>query len=261
MEMRMKQSRKRMMRKDKKEKNMKNQLALKSAWVRQTGAGHKKSGTSCQDALVCRETGHFAFYGIADGQSGKKKGAEGGNICLQRVCSYIEKKGILALSKYRYTDEIQYELIKEIRNAINWLSNESGEAENEFSSTLAVLAVDKRSGTYMTVHLGDGVIFGQPSDGGFCLVSPPENGITGQYTWLTTSEQALSHLRIGFGNAEYYRRIVICSDGADYFCLGKKIPGQAKKVLEAAETPEKAAEWANAQMSADDASCWIIDVQ
>ena len=250
-----------MQRKDKKEKNMKNQLALKSAWVRQTGAGHKKSGTGCQDALVSRETGHFAFYGIADGQSGKKKGAEGGNICLQRVCSYIEKKGILALSKYRYTDEIQYELIKEIRNAINWLSIESGEAEKEFSSTLAVLAVDKRSGTYMTVHLGDGVIFGQTSDGGFCLVSPPENGITGQYTWLTTSEQALSHLRIGFGNAECYRRIVICSDGADYFCLGKKIPGQAKKALEAAGTPEKAAEWANAQVSADDASCWIIDVQ
>ena len=67
----------------------------------------------------------------------------------------------------------------------------------------------------MTIHLGDGGILGKRSDGSLNLISAPENGITSKYTWLTTSEGALLHLRIGFGQISNYNQVVMFTDGAE----------------------------------------------
>ena len=90
----------------------------------------------------------------------------------------------------------------------------------------------------MIVHLGDGVIISVDKEIGvnknedaIQILSPPENGMTPRTTWLTTSESALNHLRLCFGNVGHYRRIILASDGADSVCRGSNVSHRARKLL------------------------------
>lgn len=83
----------------------------------------------------------------------------------------------------------------------------------------------------MTVHLGDGAILGVKGEGAPQLISAPENGVTAQYTWLTTSDGALGHLRVAFGRSAPWRRVVLVTDGARALCCGRNIPLRARELL------------------------------
>lgn len=228
-------------------------------WYSQTGAMHLNSNRECEDVFIAKEEKDLLFYGLADGQSGKAFCTQGAYAVLTVITDYIKKKGITTLSEYEHVDEIQYEIIKIIREKLNDLAATRNTSVYEFASTILALGIDPKTGKYVTVHLGDGGIFGKRSDGSFNFISTPDNGITSKYTWLTTSENALLHLRIGFGSIFNYKRVVMYTDGAEVICRGTSITQNAKRIVFDNEESWKIGEILKTSEPADDATCVVID--
>ena len=226
--------------------------------ARVTGARHVRAGEMCQDAALCGVRGELAFYGLADGQSGARFGLEGAQAALTVIRDYIGRRGLTLLASYVYTDEIQYELAQLLRRELRRLSRLRGAAETDFGSTAVVFAVCRRTGRYMTVHLGDGAILGVKGEGAPQFISAPENGVTAQYTWLTTSDGALGHLRVAFGRSAPWRRVVLVTDGARALCCGRNIPLRARELLERGGAAEVLAAVRESRQE-DDASCIVLD--
>lgn len=110
----------------------------------------------------------------------------------------------------------------------------------------------------MTVHLGDGAILGVKGEGAPQFISAPENGVTAQYTWLTTSDGALGHLRVAFGRSAPWRRVVLVTDGARALCCGRNIPLRARELLARGGAAEVLAAVRESRPE-DDASCIVLD--
>ncbi len=209
-------------------------VSYRAQTARVTGARHVRAGEMCQDAALCGVRGELAFYGLADGQSGARFGLEGAQAALTVIRDYIGRRGLTLLASYVYTDEIQYELAQLLRRELRRLSRLRGAAETDFGSTAVVFAVCRRTGRYMTVHLGDGAILGVKGEGTPQLISAPENGVTAQYTWLTTS------------------------DGARAICCGRNIPLRARELLARGGAAEVLAAVRESRPE-DDASCIVLD--
>lgn len=171
--------------------------------------------TSCEDVVLTIEADSFCFYGLADGQSGKKYCTEGANASLNAAAAYIKELGIAQIHRVKYFDEIQFGLIKVIRSELESLTCEYKTDIFEFGSTLMAFAVDPGDGKYVLIHLGDGRVVGIRNTGELKNISPPENGLCLNQTWLTTSPHAASHTRVYVGNINNYQRIILMSDGAD----------------------------------------------
>lgn len=90
------------------------------------------------------------------------------------------------------------------------------------------------------------------------LISAPENGVTAQYTWLTTSDGALGHLRVAFGRSAPWRRVVLVTDGARALCCGRNIPLRARELLARGGAAEVLAAVRESRPE-DDASCIVLD--
>lgn len=234
------------------------QISFRTAVVQQTGRDHLQQQAQCEDIVYTRRTRLSYFCGLADGQSKCRHCAVGARESLIAVADYLEGKGIRALSSHQYTDEIQFELVWVIRRRLERLAEIYGVEQKEFSSTLLALALDLQSGLYTMAHLGDGCTVGVRRDGSVHILSAPDNGVTGSYTWLTTSEAILPHLRIYFGNVNCYRRLCFMTDGADCICKGKSISPIGRELLLEAD-PEGIRASIRQSAPADDASCIMLD--
>lgn len=235
-------------------------IEVRAKWYVSAGAYHESREECCQDTVLCKEDADILFYGIADGQSGKVYCNIGGEEVLKCIYQYIKKKAIEGIIQYEYKDEIQYEILRIIRDRIAELSKEYSADIGEFSSTIIVLAVNPKTGNYMILHIGDGGIMAKRIDQNIEIISKPENGITKQYTWSTTNSELLAHIRIGFGNVKYYSRIIMFSDGADVICNGNNIPGKTKKFLDEKVEAVVLLDYIKGSGHIDDASCVIIDI-
>lgn len=228
-------------------------------WYSQTGTVHLNSNKKSEDVFIVKEAKDLVFYGIADGQSGKAFCRQGAYAVLTVIEDYIKKKGINTLSECIHVDEIQYEIIKIIREKLKNLASTRNTSVYEFASTILALGIDPKTGKYVTVHLGDGGIFGKRSDGSINFISTPDNGITSRYTWLTTSENALLHLRIGFGSIFNYKRVLMYTDGAEAICRGTRITQNARRIVFDNEESWKIGEILKTSEPTDDATCVVID--
>lgn len=222
------------------------------------GKNNLKRNSECEDVIYVEETSEMKFWGLADGQSGKKCCRKGGKEVLKAVFRFVADKGITQMTQYEHVDELQYELIRTIRDTISELAATDGVEKTEYSSTLVVLACDTLTGNYVLIHLGDGGIIGQKADGGIRMLSAPENGLTANYTWLTTSSDALYHLRLSFGNVKAYSRIVMITDGATVYAYGRNITESAKHMI-ASGNREELVSFLDSSDPSDDASCIVVD--
>ena len=224
----------------------------------QTGTHHLARKEECQDVILRTETSEIYVYGLADGQSGKKYGRMGGRAALKCITEYLRNYRISEM-RSRYTDELQYEIMRQIRSCLTGLADLLQENVTEFSSTVVVLAVDPQTGEYVCFHLGDGGIIGRKRDGGVDWISAPENGMSARYTWLTTSKQSLAHFRITFGSLLYYNRILMLTDGASAISYGRNITSDAEGLILSAPDPEAITELVSKDAPSDDASLIVID--
>lgn len=203
-------------------------------------------------------TRDYLFYGLADGQSGAKYGAEGGRACLEAISNFIESVGIENLLNAAFPDELPCAFVKAFRQELVPLAESNSVSLNEFASTLLAIAVDLQNGKYILLHLGDGCVISIPNAGDPALSSAPENGITTHHTWLTTSENAISHFRVTFGAFANKKRLLLMSDGATCFCRGREIPWRAKDLLKDSSHSEIYDRLIQSN-PVDDATCITLD--
>lgn len=221
---------------------------------KQVGTIHMNRNMGSDDIIYTSENPELFFYGLADGQSGKKYCRQGAETVLESIGDYIQKRKIYDLLQYRHLDEIQYEIIRIVREKLGQLAIVSQAKISDFASTILAMGIDPMTGQYMTIHLGDGGILGKRNDGSLNFISAPENGITSKYTWLTTSEGALLHLRIGFGQICNYSRVVMFTDGAEAICRGTNISVGIRRILNENEDASQLAEMIYDSRPSDDAT-------
>lgn len=225
----------------------------------QTGQHHIAENLPCEDVYITEYEGSFHFYGLADGQSGKRFCAVGGQEVLSTIAQYVKDRTIPQLSHYEYIDELQYELIRMIRNTLSKLSEEHHAELSDFASTIIAVAVDANTNDYLIIHLGDGSVVGVNRENSTIMLSAPDNGITSQYTWLTTSTDAMKHLRIYKGSIENLKRIVLLTDGATALCRGRNIVKKAEPIFCDLDDPGNIVNEIKKGTPLDDASCIVVD--
>lgn len=233
-------------------------IRIYAAACRQTGAWNLQAGRECEDMIYIRETPEFVFYGIADGQSGKSHGADGGYACLEAAADYIQRRGVSGLIDAPFPDELPCMLTRIIRRRLLSLAGEQGGSFSDYASTLLAVAVDPVTCQYVLLHLGDGCAIGVQRDNALLILSPPENGSTKQYTWLTTGLDAVSHMRLAFGTLQGKRRMLLLSDGANCLCRGKNLLRQARELI-LTGTQEEIMRYLNDAKLSDDASGIVLD--
>ena len=236
-----------------------NKLISYAECFKQIGTTHLNQNMDSDDVIYISEASEFFFYGLADGQSGKKYCRQGAETVLQSIGDYIWKRKIYDLCQYRHLDEIQYEIVRIMREKLGQLAMASQAKISDFASTILAMGIDPMTGQYMTIHLGDGGILGKRIDGSLNFISAPENGITSKYTWLTTSEGALMHLRIGFGQINNYSRVVLFTDGAEAICRGTNISVGIRRILNENGDASQIAEMICDSRPSDDATFIAID--
>lgn len=236
---------------------MEKMFEISDTVIKITGSIHNENHEPMEDVVCKRKTDDMFFWGLADGQSGKEHCVLGGRAVLGAIVEYISEKGITSLSQRIYTDEIRYELIQVIRKQIDALTETYRADRREFSSTLVICAINPRTGEYMTVHLGDGCIVAVTKESAVSMISMPDNGITGGYTWLTTSENALMHLRICYGNIEKIKCFYLMSDGMDCICHGKNILHQGMELLKQGNL-RSLQKYVTENRPIDDATCIVL---
>ena len=223
------------------------------------GRLHRERDKPCGDFVVVQSHPEYLFCGIADGKSGAEFGAEGGRASLEAVADYIETQGVGNLIHAPFPDELPCMMVKEIRKRLLGLAGEKKAELQDFASTLLAITVDRSTGEYMLLHLGDGCALGIPETGDAAILSPPENGLSFNHTWLTTSDHAVAHLRIRYGSLEGKNRILLLSDGAGCLCGSGNIPHRAKPLLKDGSASQLRA-YLESSNSADDASCILLEL-
>lgn len=224
----------------------------------QTGLSHIQNHQPSQDVVLNYTNSTVSILGLADGQSSKKMSAVGGQVVLEHVAAFIDRVGMDSIMSYRYKDELVYDIMRVIRECLQEKAETSNIDIDDLSSTLVLIAIDKTSGRFVTMHLGDGIILGVHNESIICI-SLPDNGVTSQYTWLTTSQGALNHLRINYGDIADYDRIILVSDGAYDICHGKRIQQRARHLLLSAKQND-IIEYMLRSQHEDDATIIISDI-
>ena len=204
---------------------------IQTTFIQQTGSYHLLHQQPCEDMHYIYELSDFCFYGIADGQTGKSQCRAGGTSCLTSIAEYTRRYSVRNLIAHPFPDELPYMMMREIRSQLLLLSQKDRVPLTEYASTLLTAAIDPNSGHYVLSHLGDGCIIGVTAEDSITLLSPPESGLTAQSTWLTTTPNAIPHLRLTFGSITNLKRLILMSDGARVLCHGKHIPRTAKELL------------------------------
>jgi len=95
-------------------------------------------------------------------------------------------------------------------------------------------------------------------DNHISVLSGAENGITHEYTWLTTSANSMQHLRIQQGTTTDIKRLVMVTDGATVLCCGCNIVAH-ENILTAADACSRIPGMIRQSAPEDDASCIIVD--
>lgn len=222
------------------------------------GSRHRQNQHPCEDVVLVRATQDYLFCGLADGQSGTRYGAEGGRVCLNAVFDHIALEGIKSFFDAPFPDELPCAIVKSFRGKLLPLAKKRSVSLREFASTLLAIIIDLKTGKYMLIHLGDGSAISIPNTGEPTVISVPDSGLSSYHTWLTTSDNAVSHLRVRFGSLDNRKRILIITDGATCFCKNRDIPWRIKDLLKNGSQQE-ICEYLMLSEPIDDATCIVLD--
>lgn len=91
------------------------------------------------------------------------------------------------------------------------------------------------------------------------MISSPDHGVTARYTWLTTSDDALFHIKMCFGKLENYRKICLMTDGAECICKGKNISFRGRQMLQQSDSETLISHLEKSEPQ-DDASLLILEI-
>lgn len=174
------------------------------------GWRHRSDGLACQDRVGQSRRGNIEAIALADGTGSSDFGALGAQTAADTIADYLTANfdRLYDLEK----SQLQYALIVTIRQALYVLCGQWDVAVDELGSTCLAVAVDHGSGRFLCAHLGDGCIAVRQADR-YRIISYPKNGISGDYTRLTTSNPAAPHLAVTRGQMVDISGFCLLSDG------------------------------------------------
>ncbi len=146
----------------------------------------------CQDICQYKNLSNATIISLADGVSSKKKSAMGASIVQENIGWMLEnEKSINMLDE----ENLKIKIARTIYETISTLAQWNECEESAFASTLMMAIFPENEEFYWIVHIGDGIV-GIVGEGEVNVLSAPQNGITKQYTYTTTSGNLLKRIRI-----------------------------------------------------------------
>ena len=183
------------------------------------GVSHLQSNSPCQDRTFTTETDRINVVAVADGAGSYAHAEEGAELITREISEFL-------ILKYDDMYQSETHLISDISHFIvEALSNYAKEKDYEFddlSSTLLAVAIDKHQQTYISLHIGDGII-GINDNNQLMLLSDSQNGDSPNMTFMTTSDNLEQYIRITTGKlSENINGFILLSDGAAHVLFEHK---------------------------------------
>jgi len=150
-----------------------------------------------------------AGISLADGAGSCRYAAEGAELACARIHEYMRINFTRAAAPENLW-EMRSFIARDLKFALETLATTLDCNVSEVGSTL--LYAGTNSEKLVTVHLGDGCIYG------ICknevrVISAPENGRSEQFTYLTTSPGACLKIRVQVFPINEFQVVCLCSDG------------------------------------------------
>lgn len=195
------------------------------------GRGHMQMGIPCQDKTYSLVKNGVTAITLADGAGCARLSHFGAERVTQFICDDLSE------NFDQYFDEedgvpVKKALISKSILALDELSRELNCEIRELASTLLVVAVkDER---FILSHIGDGVI-GYRKGGELKVASQPENGEFVNTTVFTTSQEALTTMKLIKGKVGDIGGFVLMSDGTEaglYDKKEKRLADAIKKIMD-----------------------------
>lgn len=218
------------------------------------GARNRAAHIPCEDRILLQQWPDLLFLGLADGQSRKSHCGQGAWETLNVLARTVRELGIGWMLDHPFPDELPVLLMQQIRRNLLDSARADGADFQDYASTLLALAADPATGRYLLIHLGDGCAIGLSEDGRLRMLSAPENGIDRHSTWLTTTRNAVLHLRITRGALPSQKRIFLMSDGAVRLCRGQHISFMGHQLMHSGSW-RSLRKFLSKSTPEDDASC------
>lgn len=174
-----------------------------------TGARHSRGGQENQDAVFSGRQGHYTVISLADGVSACGAAKAGAETACAAVTGLLLKRGAFFLE---FEGEKAAQLIiSHVAYELERRALADGRRVEEYSSTLASVLYDGKSGKLLYFSLGDSMILAV--DHGRCRVlAAPSDSTRG--CCVTTTKNASAMARTGILDADGMESVLICSDGA-----------------------------------------------
>ena len=179
----------------------------------ETGMRNRRACLGCQDAICYEECKSVKAIALADG-TGDTDYAGKGAYYSARVLARLLAENFEELHGME-DRQVQFNVITNVRTELYKICDEYGVSMSQIHSTLVGVAIDESTGEYIAVHLGDGRIDVRDADGESeeYTISWPENGRSGNTTYLTSMKGAGKHVRITRGTVGDIGEFRLLSDG------------------------------------------------
>lgn len=175
------------------------------------GIRHRRNGMECQDYAEMKRTDDRISIALVDGRGDTDVNAK----AVKRITKTLNEFMLVFFEEISQMDEktIAYNLMLQVEREIGEMSKEYEVANEELASTLLAFCIDEKKGKYCAIHLGDGVIALKDNRDTIQPLSMPTNGISSNQTILSTSEDAMSFVKIYRGSIETIKGVMLASDG------------------------------------------------
>ena len=163
-------------------------------------------------------SGDFVVSALADGAGSAKLSHFGAERVTQYMCTCM-KEGFSEFYDENDGTAFKHQIVSGIISELKELAEEKGCDVKELASTLLVVSV--KEDKYILLHIGDGVI-GYLKKDGLKVASAPDNDLFANVTFFTTSENAVSKMKILKGSLGAIEGFVLMSDGSGASLYNKK---------------------------------------
>lgn len=178
------------------------------------GTAHIKMGVECEDVFKTVNNDDLIYMAVADGVSMRKHSGEGAKIVvnsLYQIMQYININSlIVAPQKLNALPNI---IIQQITTQLEVIAASNQSQIHEYASTLEMILIDKRSGNFLCMHLGDGIIGGVRKSNELQLFTQRDRGLRKRQTYVTTTENAAQFIQLRYGDINHFRGLFLMTDG------------------------------------------------
>jgi len=193
-------------------------IKIASAFVQ--GRGHIKNNTPCQDRTysIIDEKNNFSFLALADGAGSCKLSHIGAEIVTKKVAElFHENYDKLLLLE---SENVKKYIISNLIIKLDEYAKKEKINIKDLSSTLLFVAI--KNDSYISGHLGDGVIGYLTNNDEIEVLSYPENGEFSNATYFVPSNDSHNFLKLFRGKLDKVNGFVLMSDGSEESLYDKK---------------------------------------